>query len=217
MKCIYCQCFSIKKGKQNGKQNYRCKSCLKYFREEYVYKKYGNDHEKNIAMLNNESMGISSISRYLKIPKTTVMRKLESYAAKIRQPVLQEDLQSYDIDELRTFVRKKDNECWAAYGINHTTGTIIDFVTGRRTIENLLPLVSKIKVLNPKKIFTDGLNIYSSLLKREEHIVGKYLTWRIERNHLTIRDRLKRLSRGTLCFSKSERMLNCCVKILVWG
>lgn len=162
-------------------------------------------------------MGISSIGRYLKIPKTTVMRKLECYAAKLKRPLIKEDSQNYDVDELKTFVKCRQNEYWLAYGINHRTGAVIDFVTGKRTLETLKPLLIRIKNLNPKRIFTDGLNIYASLIDKTEHAVGKYLTWRIERNHLTIRDRLKRLSRETLCFSKSERMLNCCVKIYLWG
>ena len=217
MKCLYCQGLTTRKGKHNTIQKYQCKICLKYFRAGYRNKHYKYEDEKGIASLCKEGMGISSISRYLKIPKTTVMRKIESYAAKIVKPKITEDAQSYDIDEMKTFVRSKGNECWLAYCINHTTGRIIDFVVGRRTLENIKPLINKIETLSPRKIFTDGLNIYASLIDKTKHFVGKYLTWRIERNHLTIRDRLKRLSRETLCFSKSERMLNCCVKILLWG
>nr|WP_242541887.1 IS1 family transposase [Leptolyngbya sp. Cla-17] len=35
------------------------------------------------------------------------------------------------------------------------------------------------------------------------HIVGKANTQRIERKHLTLRTRIKRLARKTICFSKS--------------
>jgi insertion element IS1 protein InsB len=217
MKYIYCQNFSIKKGKYFQIQKYQCKSCNKYFRADYCYKKYNLAEEKSIADLNKEGMGISSISRYLRIPKTTVMRKLESYAEKITKPVIYESFQSYDVDEIKIFIKKKENECWLTYAINHASGKVIDFVTGRRTIENIQPLMDKIKLLSPRKIFTDGMSTYPSLIDKAKHTIGKYFTWRIERNHLTIRDRLKRLSREILCFSKSERMLKCCMKILLWG
>ncbi|MBW4472441.1 MAG: IS1 family transposase [Stenomitos rutilans HA7619-LM2] len=36
--------------------------------------------------------------------------------------------------------------------------------------------------------------------------MGKQCTQKIERKHLTLRTRLKRLARRTICFSKSEWM-----------
>ena len=36
------------------------------------------------------------------------------------------------------------------------------------------------------------------------HVVSKKLTQIIERNNLTLRTRLKRLNRRTICFSRSE-------------
>lgn len=38
------------------------------------------------------------------------------------------------------------------------------------------------------------------------HVVSKKLTQRIERNNLTLRTRLKRLTRKTICFSRSEEI-----------
>ncbi|WP_228408335.1 IS1 family transposase, partial [Photobacterium damselae] len=46
----------------------------------------------------------------------------------------------------------------------------------------------------------------SSYLPRENHIIGKRYTQRIERTNLTLRSRLKRLVRKTIGFSKSEEM-----------
>ncbi|BAX55404.1 IS1 transposase [Photobacterium damselae subsp. piscicida] len=48
--------------------------------------------------------------------------------------------------------------------------------------------------------------MYSSYLPRENHIIGKRYTQRIERTNLTLRSRLKRLVRKTIGFSKSEEM-----------
>jgi insertion element IS1 protein InsB len=38
------------------------------------------------------------------------------------------------------------------------------------------------------------------------HTVGKANNQRIERKHLTLRTRIKRLARRTICFSKTELM-----------
>ena len=38
------------------------------------------------------------------------------------------------------------------------------------------------------------------------HVVSKKLTQRIEQNNLTLRTRIKRLARRTICFSRSEEL-----------
>jgi insertion element IS1 protein InsB len=50
---------------------------------------------------------------------------------------------------------------------------------------------------------TDYGGAYERHLAPEVHSLGKHNTQQIERKHLTLRPRLKRLVRRTLCFSKS--------------
>ena len=47
---------------------------------------------------------------------------------------------------------------------------------------------------------------YERHLEPVFHTVGKVNTQTIERKHLTLRTRIKRLARKTLCFSKSPRL-----------
>jgi insertion element IS1 protein InsB len=47
---------------------------------------------------------------------------------------------------------------------------------------------------------------YTRHLTPEEHTPGKRNTQKIERKHLTLRTRIKRLVRKTICFSKSTQM-----------
>jgi insertion element IS1 protein InsB len=54
--------------------------------------------------------------------------------------------------------------------------------------------------------YTDGWGAYLRLLDAQIHTVGKANTQKIERKHLTLRTRIKRLARKTICFSKSEWM-----------
>lgn len=53
---------------------------------------------------------------------------------------------------------------------------------------------------------TDGYRAYTDTLATTNHIVGKLYTQRIERENLTLRNRLKRLNRKTLGDSKSPEM-----------
>ncbi|AYU97896.1 hypothetical protein EEI76_23040 (plasmid) [Enterobacter cloacae] len=53
---------------------------------------------------------------------------------------------------------------------------------------------------------TDGYRAYNDELPQAKNIVGKLYTQRIERENLTLRNRLKRLNRKTLGYSKSSEM-----------
>ena len=53
------------------------------------------------------------------------------------------------------------------------------------------------------RYYTDKANVYLRYLSSEQHTVGKLTMQKIERKHLTLRARLKRLARKTLCFSRS--------------
>src|SRR6266571_8319070 len=54
--------------------------------------------------------------------------------------------------------------------------------------------------------YTDYWGAYTRHLDPEEHTPGKRNTQKIERKHLTLRTRIKRLVRKTICFSKSTQM-----------
>jgi hypothetical protein len=54
--------------------------------------------------------------------------------------------------------------------------------------------------------YTDHWGAYTRHLDPEVHSPGKRNTQKIERKHLTLRARIKRLVRKTICFSKSTQM-----------
>jgi insertion element IS1 protein InsB len=56
------------------------------------------------------------------------------------------------------------------------------------------------------RFYTDDWGTYQRNLLPQQHTIGKENTQKIERKHLTLRTRIKRLTRKTLCFSKSIRM-----------
>ncbi|EBP0013850.1 IS1 family transposase, partial [Salmonella enterica] len=47
---------------------------------------------------------------------------------------------------------------------------------------------------------------YTRELPKEKHLTGKIFTQRIERNNLTLRTRIKRLARRTICSSRSVEL-----------
>jgi insertion element IS1 protein InsB len=50
--------------------------------------------------------------------------------------------------------------------------------------------------------YTDKASVYQRHLPPEQHTMGKLTMQKIERKHLTLWTRLKRLTRKTLCFSR---------------
>ena len=183
----------------------------------YIQTMYNRD-DHAIAFLTRECMSISSISRYLHIPKTTICRRILKISRSIHPPAFIETNQVFEVDEMYVLiVRKAANPTYISYAIDRHTKKVIDFVVGGRSKERLGKLISCLLCLNPRKIYTDGLNIYPSLIPSVIHRCFRYKTNMIERNNLSIRNSLKRLSRKTICFSRSAVMLEACLKILFWG
>lgn len=105
-----------------------------------------------------------------------------------------------------SFVGKKDNRRWLWHAIDHTTGAVLAYVFGDRTDAAFLKLKELLKPFGITRFLTDDWGSYERHLPLDRHVVGKRHTQKIERKHLTLRTRIKRLARKTVCFSKSERM-----------
>jgi insertion element IS1 protein InsB len=105
-----------------------------------------------------------------------------------------------------SFVESKDNQRWLWHAIDHNTGVILAYVFGNRTDAAFLKLKSLLEPFGITLFFTDDWGAYERHLPPEQHVVGKRNTQKIERKHLTLRTRIKRLARKTICFSKLEKM-----------
>jgi IS1 family transposase len=135
----------------------------------------------------------------------------------IKRPEHALDQDSLEVDELWTYVGRKGEEYWVAYAIDRSTRLVMDFVVGKRTKATLKQLMDRVLLLKPKVIRTDKLTLYERLIPKDLHCRGANCINRIERKNLTIRTHLKRLSRRTICFSRSLQMLESCLRIYFWG
>jgi insertion element IS1 protein InsB len=109
-----------------------------------------------------------------------------------------------ELDEMWSFVQKKENQRWLWHAIDHTTGKVLAYVLGDRTDNVFLKLKGLLEPFGISKFYTDGWGVYHRKLDISQHQVGKANTQKIEGKHLTLRTRIKRLARKTICFSKSE-------------
>ena len=207
----------IKKGIRNGTQRYWCKHCSCNFQDNYSYKAYENSTNSLIKKLLKEGCGILSISRIIGILKNTVLSRMLKLSNQLKAPFFKGSGCTFEVDEMWTFIKSKDNCTWITYALERETKCVIDFFIGRKTMENIRPLVHKIVMLRPKHIYTDSLSIYPSLIPGNLHKRFQYGTNRIERMNLTLRTHIKRLSRKTICFSKSKVHLEAHLRIYFWG
>lgn len=216
MNCLYCNGICIKKGIYKNSQKYKCKSCLRHQRSGYKNLKYTDHTDDQIVLLNSEGVGTSSISRISSIPKTSVQRRIYHLGCKKKAPVFIEKRQSYEVDELYTYIGNKTRPCYVMYAINRKTRQIIDYICGFRNKENIGKLIGKLLSLSPRRIYTDRLTLFASLIPAKIHSTFQYRTNYIERKNLTLRTHLKRLSRKTICYSKSIAMLDACFRLYAW-
>ncbi|HRE65887.1 MAG TPA: IS1 family transposase [Cyclobacteriaceae bacterium] len=215
--CRHCKKQCVKNGRsKSGAQRYYCKPCKKYFQLNYVYNACRYNTGRWIVSLTIESCGIRSIARLLKIAVATVVRRIKKISKTIQRPFFILKGKEYELDEMRTYIGNKGRLYWIVYALCKDTKKVIDFKIGRRTAKTLQRVTDTLLLSEAKKIYTDGYALYQNLIPKEIHCRSSYRTNHIERKNLTIRTHLKRLSRKTICFSKSREMLEACLKIYFW-
>lgn len=111
-----------------------------------------------------------------------------------------------ELDEMWSFVQKKANQRWLWWAIDHNSRKVLAYVFGNRGDAVFKKLQALLEPFGIEKFYTDGWGAYERCIETQQHEVGKANTQRIERKHLTLRTRIKRLGRKTICFSKSEQM-----------
>jgi len=108
-----------------------------------------------------------------------------------------------EIDEMWSFVGAKETARWLWHAIDHHTGRVLAYVVGTRKDATFLKLRALLTRLGITRYYTDKAGVYRRHLPPDQHTVGKLTMQKIERKQLTLRTRLKRLARKTLCFSRS--------------
>ena len=111
-----------------------------------------------------------------------------------------------ELDEMWSYVGSKENQRWLWHAIDHDTGEILAYVFGDRKDAVFLELKRLLEPFGITRFYTDNWGAYERNLPPDQQVVGKRNTQKIERKHLTLRTRIKRLARKTICFSKLEKM-----------
>ena len=108
------------------------------------------------------------------------------------------------MDEMWSFYHDKKHQIWLWWAVDHETNIPLAYTFGTREHKYLDKLLELLKPFNIGTVYADNNFAYESRITDKTLINGKKNTQKIERNHLTLRTRIKRLSRRTICFSKDK-------------
>jgi insertion element IS1 protein InsB len=124
-------------------------------------------------------------------------------------------VEAAEVDEMWSFVGSKAHQRWLWHAIDPLTGVVLAYVFGSRADEVFVELQKLLKPFGLEHFYTDAAGVYARHLPAPAHTVGKLHTQQIERKHLTLRTRIKRLARKTICFSKSVFMHDTVIGLFV--
>ena len=126
-----------------------------------------------------------------------------------------ESAEAAELDEMRSFVGNKRRQRWLWLAIDRRTRAVLAYVFGRRRDNVFRKLKALLEPFGISMFYTDDWGCYERNIEAGRHTVGKEHTQAIERKNLTLRTRVKRLCRRTICYSKSVAMHDIVVGLVI--
>ena len=223
--CPDCQGIDVVRygTQRNGVQRYRCNNtaCPRHiFLLQYQNQGRLPAVKQRIVDMALNGSGIRDTARVLGVSPTTVIETIKKKEPLIQQAnerllqtldpaqveVIVHKVEEAEIDEMWSFVGSKSQQRWLWHAIEHYTGQVLAYVFGTREDHVFLELQALLKPFGITRFYTDGWGAYDRHIDHDKHTVGKQYTQKIERKHTTLRARIKRLVRKTICFSQTTQM-----------
>jgi insertion element IS1 protein InsB len=219
MNCIKCSKSLIRRGFQaNGAQRYFCKACKRYCQAAYKYNAYKPDMNMQIIKWLKVGGTLRQTAKALGIAFNTFQKRTTLLIADgLKNPIPDKAGDTYEIDKLKTHIGSPKKECWLLSALNRRTGMVSGMSLGSRKKEDFKGVINYILRASPKRIYTDGLANYASLIPETIHKIAKKMLYKIERFHLSLRTHIASLRRDEICRAKSIIHLLARVKIYCWS
>ena len=217
--CPACGSHRYKKNgpTRHGKQQQQCKACGRQFAADAIDRTIAQEQRQRIAQLLGERISLRGICRTMGVSLTWLLHfMVECFAAcpdhlHAQSPtrpreVLIARLEA-EADEMWSFVQKKANKQWIWIAMDATSRQIIAFHVGDRSDKSGKALWANIPLVYREQatFHTDQYAVYQGVIPAAQHraITKKARkTNHIERFNNTLRQRVSRLVRETLSFSK---------------
>jgi IS1 family transposase len=199
---------------RHGKQNYKCRDCGRQFVENPQWQRVSDRIQDNYDLLERlllEKIPLAGIARVLKVSErclqSYINHKYENVPQQVEVEPKPKRRLTVQMDELSSFVDNKGNKQWVWLAIDAETREIVGCYIGDRSGESAQKLWESLPAVYRQcaVIYTDFCLSYPVALPSNRHrAVGKETgkTNYIERFNCTLRQRVSRLVRKTLSFSK---------------
>jgi insertion element IS1 protein InsB len=217
--CPQCQSPKCKKNGHihNGKQNHQCKACGRQFVDCFTQYLVSDDTRAFIERLLVERISLRGICRAVGVTLKWLLGfliqcfealpdHLHAQPVSRTQDVMIQRLE-VEADEMASFVQKKANKQWIWIAMDAKTRQVIAFHVGDRSRRSAKRLWAKVPATYRQHatFYTDQYVVYEGVIPAAQHRAISKLarkTNHIERFNNTLRQRVSRLVREALSFSK---------------
>ena len=217
--CPACDSTSTKKNGHihNGKQNHYCKECGRQFVKNSQQILISSAKKEQIRKLLLERIPLRGICRVEGVSLRWLIGFMVDLYDKLPDDLnfgVKAEAEEYlictfesEIDEMQSFVGKKANKQWVWIAMDRGSRQIVAFHVGDRSrvsakaLWELIPECYRQHAM----FYTDGWCAYEGVIPAKQHRVvkkQKRITNHIERFNCTLRQRVSRLVRKSLSFSK---------------
>ena len=221
--CPSCKGTEIVKNgfsRSGKKQRYKCKSCFRQFVEDGWQWFVSASAKSFVQRLLLERLSLRGICRVCGVSMSWLMQftgKLYgSQPADLNVKIAQEKqasqgrmyikMMKVEVDEMWAFVKEKANKQWLWLAQHTASRQIIAFHVGSRGEESAQALWQKMprQVKDACLVYSDDWNAYKGSIPAGQHCYSKSKgdTNHLERFNNTLRQRVSRLVRKSLAFSK---------------
>jgi len=217
--CPQCKSSKYKKNGHihNGKQNHQCKDCGRQFVDCFAQDLVSDETRRLIERLLLERLSLRGLCRAVGVGLKWLLAFIVTQFEALPDHLHVEPITStadiviqrleVEADEMVSFVQKKANKQWIWLAMDAKSRQIIGFHVGDRSRKSARKLWAKIpKAYRQHATFyTDQYVVYVGVIPAaQHHPIGKLArkTNHIERFNNTLRQRVSRLVRSALSFSK---------------
>ena len=217
--CPQCQSSKFKKNGHvhNGKQNYYCHDCRRQFVQRFEQYRIAEDKRALVERLLVERISLRGICRAVGVGLKWLLGFLVDCVKALPdhlhvQPVAcQGNVMirrlEVEADEMGSFVQKKANKQWIWIAMDAKTRQVMAFHVGDRSRKSAKQLWANIPhaYRQHAMFYTDQYVVYTGVIPAAQHRAISKLarkTNHLERFNNTLRQRVSRLVREALSFSK---------------
>ncbi|XHX75933.1 MAG: IS1 family transposase [Stenomitos frigidus ULC029] len=196
---------------RRGKQNHKCRDCGRQFVENPQWQPKAQETCALIDRLLLERIPLAGIARVLHLSESWLQQYVNQCYEQVAQQaeVLPKTTArlTVQMDELWSFVDEKGNKQWVWLALDVATREIIGCHVGDRSAQAAQALWDSLprRYRQYARLYTDHWEAYACVLPSKRHFAvdkASGLTSYIERLNNTLRQRISRLVRQSLSFSK---------------